>query len=325
MPKIPNSVVDLTTAREAMLVNMLLSEPMSPEHVTKAPNVVWHYTDAGGVRGIVGELELWATDALFMNDASELQLIQGLFHEMVLDFEFTNERLPDPGERRAVIQAFDGAISAFQEDPGVYAVCFCEDGDLLSQWNTYGRGGGGYSLGLDSKALAALDPAVVGELDFFQVIYDRYEQRIAVYRFVEVAINVIDLYFEHHPDKPRIEILNLAGECLAQLAQWFSARVKDAAFEQEREWRLIYRHKLDRNEVASYPREFRSTDRGLIPYVRLPLGDLHKKLRGEVFPLEEVKIGPTAREDLAARALSYLLKDSGFDITASSSKIPLRI
>lgn len=38
----------------------------------KAPDGLWHYTDAGGLQGILGGDELWATDTRFLNDATEV-------------------------------------------------------------------------------------------------------------------------------------------------------------------------------------------------------------------------------------------------------------
>jgi hypothetical protein len=37
----------------------------------------------------------------------------------------------------------------------VFVTCFCEKGDLLSQWRAYARGasGVGYALGFESKSL----------------------------------------------------------------------------------------------------------------------------------------------------------------------------
>jgi hypothetical protein len=57
----------------------------------------------------------------------------------------------------------------------VYLTCFCESGDLLSQWRAYGANGGGYSLGLKFRD----DGYRGGETTFMlrRVIYNLNEQR----------------------------------------------------------------------------------------------------------------------------------------------------
>ena len=44
-------------------------------------DTVWHYTDAGGVFGILSTDELWASSALHMNDTAELELGVRRVHE----------------------------------------------------------------------------------------------------------------------------------------------------------------------------------------------------------------------------------------------------
>ncbi len=39
--------------------------------MTKAPDGLWHYTDAGGLQGILRTETLWASDPRFLNDATE--------------------------------------------------------------------------------------------------------------------------------------------------------------------------------------------------------------------------------------------------------------
>jgi hypothetical protein len=119
-------------------------------------------TDAAGAAGIVAGRELWATDALFMDDASELQIVQRDF-TTVIKSDITDSFL-DPSERERMGTAFEEAVGRFREDPGPFVVCFCENGDLLSQWNTYGRDGGGYAVGFEGAALGSYVRDVSGSL-----------------------------------------------------------------------------------------------------------------------------------------------------------------
>lgn len=38
----------------------------------RTPGLLWHYSDAAGMAGIVRTEKLWATDTRFLNDSTEL-------------------------------------------------------------------------------------------------------------------------------------------------------------------------------------------------------------------------------------------------------------
>ena len=61
------------------------------------------------------------------------------------------------------------------EDINIFAVCFCENGDLLSQWRGYAGGKYGYSIGFDSDALMQI--ADRNEFTLGRCIYDTAVQR----------------------------------------------------------------------------------------------------------------------------------------------------
>ena len=48
----------------------LISQEMSKE----VPDVLYHYTDSGGLKGILSSGKIWATDIHYLNDKSEIQL-----------------------------------------------------------------------------------------------------------------------------------------------------------------------------------------------------------------------------------------------------------
>ncbi|MEX1141925.1 MAG: DUF2971 domain-containing protein [Thermoleophilaceae bacterium] len=307
---------------EHITLVMLLAPVLDPD-LRQEPDEVWHYTDAAGAAGIITGHELWATDALFMNDASELQLVHRDFSRAIKSD--VTEPFLKSSERERMGAAFEKAIGSFREDPGLFVVCFCENADLLSQWNAYGREGGGYALGFDGEALGSYDQAVIGTLDFFRVIYDRNEQIDAVATFCTRAFHQLELFLDGCDPGERDAAVEMAGDKLALMAQWFSASIKDAAFREEKEWRFICRNPSATEQPAAYDREFRPTPRGIIPFVRLPLGKIGADASpdGE-FPLKRVRVGPTANVELSSRAINYMLKDSGFDIQAETSAIPLR-
>ena len=122
-------------------------------------STLFHYTTAAGLLGILRSSTLWATDLRFLNDAQESIYAQELVADAVQGMK---NPVLDPGhvahgmgqpavERFARYQGFvlDALNSA---EYGVYVACFCESGDLLSQWRGYGSDHG-YAIELNTDAL----------------------------------------------------------------------------------------------------------------------------------------------------------------------------
>jgi len=142
------------------------------------PRTLFHYTTPAGFLGILESQKVWATDARFLNDSTELVYAEEVISS-VLSADWDHYR----GEAVRTLlsrgqHALDGA------DPfvtGVHVVCFCEQGDLLSQWRGYG-GQGGYALGFIGPLLTYMSPQPVA---LRKVIYDRSEQEALIANLVQ--------------------------------------------------------------------------------------------------------------------------------------------
>ncbi len=140
--------------------------PAFAEHFKKLPpDILYHYTGQAGLVGIVKNAELWATKIQYMNDATEFGLALGLARRL-LENIISNSTHPSQ-------KAACGRLQASLLDIGdinIFAVCFCEEGDLLSQWRGYAGGRQGYALGFDSDALIQI--ADRSEFTLGRCIYD---------------------------------------------------------------------------------------------------------------------------------------------------------
>jgi hypothetical protein len=115
------------------------------------PDVLYHYTDAAGLLGIVQSGQLWASHAAFLNDSTEISYVKRVLdrargeltgqYDQPLVGEFL--RQVDELFQRLVVSKYD-----------VYLVCFCENGDQLSQWRGYPSTGGGYAIGFHRAVIA---------------------------------------------------------------------------------------------------------------------------------------------------------------------------
>lgn len=293
----------------------------------EVPDVLWHYTDAAGALGVLRGRALWATHALFMNDASELRIAYPLLQD---EIDAAEKKLAGNAVLRNLTTALGVMISDQGRDPDVYAVCFCEHGDLLSQWRAYGRAGGGYALGLDSAALLTDANRTVG-LSLSRVIYDEGRQRELAKALVEQTIAIYSRYVKLRPDHEG-KALAVVARSFAYGAQTYAYRIKDGAFSEENEWRLIYARDPE-GSFEPAERSFRTGDRGLLPYVEIPArpsnapGSEHLRLDLGLnsLPVRTVRVGPTAHPATTELAIRYLLHDLDLaEVEVQSSSIPLR-
>jgi hypothetical protein len=107
--------------------------------------MLFHYTSAAAVKGIIEQDRIWATSYLFKNDSSELKYGVDLFSGWVIN------NLTDRKVAQAVnIEVFGSYLTDLISNlahPFTFSVCghsdpFLIENGLLSQWRAYGDGGG---------------------------------------------------------------------------------------------------------------------------------------------------------------------------------------
>jgi hypothetical protein len=283
------------------------------------PSTLYHYTTPAGLLGIIENNKLWATHINYLNDATELGYARELV-ETALARHARTTRSPHVREfvHRAR-QTFD--VSKTMD---VFVACFCEDGDLLSQWRGYAQTGEGYSIGVGADQLGKIGSG----LNYFlgQVVYDRAVQGSVVDDILEACCaGALRL-----TAGMSVEAASTVVDELCQVfrrAIWFlMVTFKDAMFKEENEWRAI--EIMNQTETAKRVR-FRSTSSKLIPYVELDFSTMqpvspYPKL--DKIPIVEVFHGPTLNPILSSRALGLLLAKHGqARATVQGSRIPLRL
>jgi hypothetical protein len=154
---------------------------------------------------------------------------------------------------------FKNRILAETLTPGirVYAACFCEKGDLLSQWRGYTDTADGYAIGVPIGALDVGIPDRIATKAF----YDRKEQ----VDFLHAAIRDYDLL--RSPLRARPELTDLHSSliiCLLIAMLHF----KDEAFREELEWRVITWAEPGNMLQARKPK-YRPVRGNVVPYLEL--------------------------------------------------------
>lgn len=293
-----------------------------PASFVDPPPVLYHYTSSQGLQGILESGNLWATDLQYLNDEQE--------------FMFGRDRVI-PAFREHVLKIDDGRVnkgilvglidhSALRD---FYVTCFCENGDLLSQWRGYAAPGG-YALGFDTQVST---PSVKRSLDYRRVYYGgEYLDS-----FVGALASVMaERYFEAFDADYRERLAAVTNEAdfdLEEAAErvfkftafhyyrleLLSATMKHQAFAEEREWRIIA--DVYKNFVSPPVPYFRQGPLGLTPYVHIDM-----KCDNGRMPLREVVVGPGANMELRVAAVRKMLNGLGYgrSVEVRESEAPYR-
>lgn len=114
------------------------------------PTLIYHYTDSGGLRGIIETGRLRLSDVFSMNDPSELNHGFSIFLNALKDKAVSHNA-----------QLFAKGLLSFRnrigiEKSGNYFTCsFSKAGNDLGQWRAYADNGRGYVLGFGTTQLEA--------------------------------------------------------------------------------------------------------------------------------------------------------------------------
>jgi hypothetical protein len=283
--------------------------PLFLEHLeTKPPPILYHYTDQEGLLGIISKAELWATNVSYMNDAREFQgalLIADRWlrkTEYGLDDYIDMEIAPDTVPmRKQVAIRMAKALNSITKSANICVVCFCTDGDLLSQWRSYAANSFGYSIGFNSYELK-----LSGMANVFTLGACIYEIRLQL----KIIRQICDYYLQEIvvASYSLDDIIKHFVVCVKECGAFF----KDPGFSEEKEWRLV---------TPDFPINvmmFRKGKSFIIPYGRVRFSGAQKRC------ISSVRIGPCPHVDLAKSAVRSLLLKHQIDQNVDHSSIPFR-
>lgn len=210
---------------------------------------LFHYTTVEGLRGIIESNALRASSAYHLNDSSEIEYGCQLVVDATQKWLKVNSGKQSLGLK--MLQVINATVTS---DPsrigryfGIYVVCFCENGNLLSQWRAYGQTGG-FAIGMLSSALE-LDLLAPGFFDtrLLKVIYDPQEQEQIIHSVITAYLEEVenkDLYTIPADPQQKMRFQSRLGLFLQELLLEQVVRFKNPAFAEEREWRIVARPRL---------------------------------------------------------------------------------
>lgn len=278
------------------------------------PQILYHYTAAEGLLGMLQSRQMWATNVRFMNDTSELDYGIRLVREIFDEKEFVDQ--PSANVRTAFGRYREGIFAMLddaEQNTKHFAVSFCENQNLLSQWRGYGQSGGGFALGLETRSLREFaaevlpnSPVTPAQIGVFlrRVIYDRSSQEGLVRGWVRALVTSLEF---HHDERLFSLTARLLYECLVCF--------KHPGFHEEREWRLIQQGRVGSTDVTKV--DFRARTGRIVSYTPLtfqPRSDLRAVASPDTntLPVAAITYGPTLDPQAAERALRSLLESLGY-------------
>jgi hypothetical protein len=260
------------------------------------PKLLFHYTSAEACFSILHSEprtwpRLWASSALYTNDASEISYGVELVHDIAPEF------VPDGEVKRAFAWDYRrGDYDLLSRLEPSCVACFCTEGDLLSQWRAYGVSGAGYSIGFKAEAIAEAGAKCGFEL--VPILYDKEKQETAVRQLLARAKDIRSSL----DGADEADFWYQAVVSAVELAMSF----KDRGFREEQEWRLLATHPVS-------VRKYRAGRWGIVPYVEIPF---------EEECVSEIWLGPS----LGHRHAQYTFREflsREYGAFAGGSRIPV--
>lgn len=252
---------------------------------TEGGELIWHYCSWEGLKGIIQKEYIRASNALFLSDSRELIESQKIIHRMLDDTKNT-----------ALLKRID----EFAQPPegtiphSAYVVSFSQAFDSLGQWRGYAAPGPSFSIAFRRADLQA----IVGTHGFYlhSCAYTTKER--------EQAIEEVREQFKNSGYASGSSYMAWEWDQTVA-AQRLAARIKNIAFKDEAEVRLIGgnpRH-ADSQHLET---EFFQRGSLIVPCLKLPLR-VPEIPPAAPLPIDLILVGPTPHPELTWTAVKQLL------------------
>ena len=306
--------------------------------------LVYHYCDNYKMANILSGKTLRMSDITKSNDYEEVKMFFPGILDAIED-EYRKDEFPlqymDRTNRDALGKLLDWEydILRYEFDRGGvtnFVVCFCEEGDVLSQWRGYADNGKGCSLGFSVKELGDYCNTYKGILRFEQVDYKTVKEINVT--IVEEAMKVLNelrglrnWIVENLPSLNEEKIDKMFQYYFHQMISsvlMSSLKYKNETFKEEQEWRLFFSQQIykyakwiygdeeietivydDMLKVIKNRIEFNVTSDDLIPFFPIKFTEISPN------PIKQVIVGPQNKimeKDFSLYVASNKLNDIDF-------------
>lgn len=283
-------------------------------------SILYHYCGTQKMYGIMSGKQLRMSDITKSNDYDEVYMffpsiidaIRDEYHKNPFHFEFSSET----GERAMsiLVQLLYEYFRKEFDKGGItnYVICFCEEGDKLSQWRAYADNGRGVSIGFSERELRQYSERYKNILTMEKVKYKTSEEinHIIISEADSLLSElknlrewVIDKF--HCNDSKQEQYMVFFFIQMLNMVFMDSLQYKNISFQEENEWRLYFTYPITKKSELIYGEEgrkdvffdemveilknkidFNVLNNDIIPYFALNLSDISEN------PIKEVICGP---------------------------------
>lgn len=270
--------------------------------------ILYHYCGLEAFLSIIKNSTLWLSDIRKSNDYLECVYCRDKINEKIRGF------LEDDKEDLEAWNFGYNINSDLSMDMISYVACFSENKDQLSQWRGYADNAAGIAVGFSRESFADLKEAAPSHISFRKVIYDEKEQEKFIERIARESIKAMET-------KP---VAQVAAELNQNYRLQFPV-LKNASFEEEAEWRIIFndsfskrkRH-VGKNILFSGIR-YTVREKRLVSYIEMDFSKLKHNA------IKEIWIGPKAEVEI--QDIMHLLDVYGYydDVESYNEFVPIKI
>jgi hypothetical protein len=311
------------------------------------PDMLYHYTTADGLKGIIINGNIWATNYRYVNDLTEYVYANELLRADIA----SRIQHPNPivdAVLKAILNTEDLLVGAVD----IFIACFCKEKDLLSQWRYYGgRGGGGYAIGFGRNTVTT--QLIGASYQLYQVCYNERIQHLLIKDLLDSFCNAVEQLGigldpttivepvissklpARDPTKPpaplqiKSNVPAPLGELCMRLSFGFlelACCFKNPSFAIEEEWRLVHK-RFSETKANTRNVSFRTSGATLIPYVELPLfiKDHSKTGARWNYFLDEIVCGPGLNNRVTEKSLQYLTAILPHQVAINHSAIKVKV
>jgi len=196
---------------------------------------LYHYCSVHSLLAILTSKKLWMSDCSKMNDSQE-----GFWADQIVR-EILNEHSSSMSDDDR-----DQFITGYNINrPRPFLFCLSSEPDILSQWRAYAMNGTGVAIGFDAsifprhKLLPHTYASPWDNTSLWPVIYNAIEQRELVGAMFNNALVSPDICVKDG-GRPNYQIL---GALIAAV----NPVLKNPAFSEEKEWRVIHSPQITTN------------------------------------------------------------------------------
>lgn len=272
--------------------------------------MVWHYTDATGLLGILSSGELWATQMSMLNDSSEMTYGCSRAAEVL---ESAIEVVAEE-ERSAHLEALLRSLDSDRIRGKLYVLAASRDDDSLNQWMHYGNRGFAVGLNRSVKLGIVGEDAKPAKIEPTEMLAFTWSD--VSYGDSNRLQELLDAFRVSQPPSSQI----WSDPVMLKVFYTLAALIKHPAFSVEQETRYL----VPAQHGGPFVHHRVAAGR-VVPYVKLGALTCGEPGVSNKLPIVEVRVGPPVERASEMKALESALASSGYsNVRVSQSTVPYR-